>query len=899
MSRRVCSKKGTSLLWTLLECVFFSGIVLGWSWLSLIFRADHFLLQGCNVTDLTLDPFKASRVPSTTPSPPPPLYKLMKRPCRKKGVDRSRDENVVRVARHTPILGFLHQGSVHSVGDTSGGYLSGDDWAGTGRGSPGSVFSREGSAAVPGENSVNVLSSGGPGSKSREAYLNVIVDRDHRRVNRDLPLAFPLEKENHTNETSGESDGGDREEGEEEEEEEEGLCMEQREILRLLLAVAAVLRDLFVLPIGAFFDKFGTTRTRLISVLILATGTLLMTFTNRYVPWLMLPALALTGVAGVGVLLTNVQIANLFGRRRHVIMSLYCGASLSSGFITYMMQLSQTLGVDRQSSFMFLTIGLVPMLVSTVAFLPKTRIPWPLPAHYGKRRNQSLDENLLRKQRAWQRRLSEAGVVKLRRPTPEFWPRGSSQLFVGIVLWYGVQSLHSAQAETLVVDVGHWTDGLGSDLEHIFGWIQLLSTPLALLPGLLIDRRRPRELGVVLSTHHMQNMIPALVLTSLVGVAERVVLMAGRGVVACHVMSYVLHALHRVFHLVTGLAFLLHVHFAPEHTGKYVGLTLAVSAVISSFQFPLRIFLKDQPMVVHSVITSLLVLTLGHAFHVWSCCRRRLIRDHTDRAYDPLPRTQGHALLAVHVQTDDSNLPQEIDEQPGPSGTSSGTYGHGACPGTSGCCPGPSGEGGGHREGGAGESQHRGGSGCEDGGDPQGSGGSGGRSDEATEEVEAAGGPGRESGKGWSHDKAKGRGLRLEGESGGEEARDMLAVEDRSPVSDKRRGSNRSQGGGGRVDLLAVEDRSPVSDKRRGSNRSQGGVGGVDLLAVEDRSPVSDKRRGSNRSQGGGGGVDLLAVEDRSPVSDKRRGSNRSDKHRNGLHVVIREPDLKSFGIDS
>ena len=69
-------------------------------------------------------------------------------------------------------------------------------------------------------------------------------------------------------------------------------------------------------------------------------------------------------------------------------------------------QLSHEQGVDVQTSFMFLTIGLVPMLVSTVAFLPKTRVPWPLPANYGKRRNQSLDENLLRKQRAWQRRLS-------------------------------------------------------------------------------------------------------------------------------------------------------------------------------------------------------------------------------------------------------------------------------------------------------------------------------------------------------------------------------------------------------------------------------------------------------------------------------------------------------------
>lgn len=32
---------------------------------------------------------------------------------------------------------------------------------------------------------------------------------------------------------------------------------------------------------------------------------------------------------------------------------------------------------------MFLTIAIVPILVSTIAFLPKSRIPWPLPATYG------------------------------------------------------------------------------------------------------------------------------------------------------------------------------------------------------------------------------------------------------------------------------------------------------------------------------------------------------------------------------------------------------------------------------------------------------------------------------------------------------------------------------------
>ena len=48
---------------------------------------------------------------------------------------------------------------------------------------------------------------------------------------------------------------------------------------------------------------------------------------------------------------------------------------------------SATSGLNIQSSFMFLTVSIVPLLIGTIAFLPKTRIPWPLPEHYRERRD--------------------------------------------------------------------------------------------------------------------------------------------------------------------------------------------------------------------------------------------------------------------------------------------------------------------------------------------------------------------------------------------------------------------------------------------------------------------------------------------------------------------------------
>ena len=36
---------------------------------------------------------------------------------------------------------------------------------------------------------------------------------------------------------------------------------------------------------------------------------------------------------------------------------------------------------------MFLTVGIVPVIVGTIAFLPKSRIPWPLPENYSEGRD--------------------------------------------------------------------------------------------------------------------------------------------------------------------------------------------------------------------------------------------------------------------------------------------------------------------------------------------------------------------------------------------------------------------------------------------------------------------------------------------------------------------------------
>jgi hypothetical protein len=187
MGSRLLDKKEASLLWTLLECVFFSGVVLGWPWLAVIFRTDYFLLSGCNVTI----PPPTAPPPDTDYLPPPPEYVVRqvvrKIPCKK------------------------------SVSDVRGDVDLNDDVI------------------------ANLTMLGTSGSSSLSTHSPPSDD--------DL----------------GSEDTVSLDVGEDEVEEEE-LCPDQRETLRLLFALVIVMKDLLALPFGAFFDKYGTTRTRLLTV---------------------------------------------------------------------------------------------------------------------------------------------------------------------------------------------------------------------------------------------------------------------------------------------------------------------------------------------------------------------------------------------------------------------------------------------------------------------------------------------------------------------------------------------------------------------------------------------------------------------------------------------------------
>ncbi|XP_048251805.1 equilibrative nucleobase transporter 1-like [Haliotis rufescens] len=567
MSNRPCSKRACTLTWSVLECVFFAGVVLGWSWLMVVFRSDKYFVDLCNITDLDLGPGELLKgIYQTTTKAP-----VRRKPCRKP--NRRQRDVTEDVQVYSAYYTNLKHASTVAVYDVT------------------TVAANE-----EAENS------------TRKDFIG---------------------------------------------------CWEQNEQLRVLFALVVIIRDVLVFPIGIFFDKYGTTRTRLLTVLVFAVGTLMMTFTGAAFPWLIVPAMSLTGVAGTAVLLTNLQIANLFGRRRHTVMSAYAGASVSSALITFLMKLSHFIGVNIQTSFMFLTIGIVPMLVSTIAFLPKTKIPWPLPLDYGKRRNQSLDETMLRKQRAWQRRMSEAGISRFRRPQPQFSPVLVQSLYIWSVVWYGVHHLQTAMFESRFIDLTNPDIDEGVDYEQLYGSVQIFAVVLSPVAGLWIDKYRRRELGVPAGTQQMQNILPVMFTTSALSVFELVASMV-TDQLAARIASFFFNLLHRVFLLTTTCAFLMHVHFPQQHFGKLFGVMTAVSSIIGAFQFPMRNFLIKKytdTLQVNILLLCLSVVSMGHPLNVWYQCRRRLIRDpsrHEDRQRREVSTTH----LTSHQDVDDTRIPE-------------------------------------------------------------------------------------------------------------------------------------------------------------------------------------------------------------------------------------------------
>uniref|UniRef100_A0A4W6DGU9 Uncharacterized protein n=1 Tax=Lates calcarifer TaxID=8187 RepID=A0A4W6DGU9_LATCA len=139
-------------------------------------------------------------------------------------------------------------------------------------------------------------------------------------------------------------------------------CSSQDEHFSQVMSVASIPNTIIRFPIGYIFDSCGTTATRLISISLYITGTLLITLSNADMLFFI--------------------IGNLFDSYRSTIITIYSGAYDSSAAVLLIIKMQHEGGVSLHTSFLFLTSCSIIYLFHTFLLMPKGHIPYPLQETY-------------------------------------------------------------------------------------------------------------------------------------------------------------------------------------------------------------------------------------------------------------------------------------------------------------------------------------------------------------------------------------------------------------------------------------------------------------------------------------------------------------------------------------
>ncbi|XP_010566363.1 PREDICTED: solute carrier family 43 member 3 [Haliaeetus leucocephalus] len=159
-------------------------------------------------------------------------------------------------------------------------------------------------------------------------------------------------------------------------------CSWQDEQFSLVFTIGSFMNNFVTFPMGFIFDRFGTTVARLIAISLYTGGTLLVAFSTPELAVLLFPAMSMLSVGGILLLLTNMQVGNLFGKYRSIIITLYNGAFDSSSAIFLIIKVLYEHGLSLRAMFLFMAACSAWHLLRTLFLMPRTHIPYPLPPAY-------------------------------------------------------------------------------------------------------------------------------------------------------------------------------------------------------------------------------------------------------------------------------------------------------------------------------------------------------------------------------------------------------------------------------------------------------------------------------------------------------------------------------------
>ncbi|KAM7418531.1 hypothetical protein PAMA_015914 [Pampus argenteus] len=392
-------------------------------------------------------------------------------------------------------------------------------------------------------------------------------------------------------------------------------CSRQDEQFSLVFTIAAFLNNFLNIVNGYLFDRFGTMVTRLLGISLYTTGTLLMAFSSATFSELVFPALSCIAVGGILLLLTNMQVGNLFAAHRSTIITLYNGAFDSSSAVFLIIKVLYEQGISLRSSFLVLSFCSIIHLIRTFLLMPRNHIPYPLPQSYtyglncGKANAYNVEQ--FEKMRDGGMTVSQDSNTP---PAPEdgtaaqdtekvasFRSCVLSWFFLWHTLWLSIMQLrHYLFIGTFNPMLNRLTNGdpnLVSQYTNAFAMTQLCGVLCAPWNGLIMDRHKgkPRAPGETEQEADLRSSYLSLFLTSLQYLLFSVC--ASIPVLPLQYLTFVLQVLNRSF-LYGGNAAFISIAFPACHFGKLYGLVMSTSAVISLLQYPCFALVRGDPFFV-------------------------------------------------------------------------------------------------------------------------------------------------------------------------------------------------------------------------------------------------------------------------------------------------------------
>ncbi|NWX37286.1 S43A3 protein, partial [Notiomystis cincta] len=364
-------------------------------------------------------------------------------------------------------------------------------------------------------------------------------------------------------------------------------CSGQDEQFSLVFTIGSFMNNFMTFPMGVIFDRFGTTAARLIAISLYTGGTLLVAFSTPEMAVLLFPAMSMLSVGGILLILTNMQVGNLFGNYRSIIITLYNGAFDSSSAVFLIVKLLYEHGLSLRAMFLFLASCSAWHLLRTLFLMPHTRIPYPLPPDYDYGYEGLSAPCCGSGERGG--RAPPCGDA----PETPFRACACSWLFAWHVAWLSVMQLrHYLFIGTLNPQLEHLAHGdhaLVSTYTNAFAFTQLCGVLCAPWNGLILDRHKrgkgPRPEGnwVLAALADLRSAVLSLVVT----VAQCLLfsMFAAVPILPVQFGTFVLQVISRSF-LYGGNAAFLAIAFPSQHFGKLYGLAMALSALVALLQYP-------------------------------------------------------------------------------------------------------------------------------------------------------------------------------------------------------------------------------------------------------------------------------------------------------------------------